>query len=118
MQRQQDKVDGAHSPDFEVVSDVIKVTQLTDKGAGVAGGVGKAAGLGAAHHGGMVAGAGAGGGFLTGKATGLKLGLGLGGFGGPLLLAALCGVGGLILYRAVRNGQTTNTQPQDPPPTD
>jgi hypothetical protein len=94
---------GGATPGYEVVSDVVKVSQAAGKASGLASGLGKVAGTGAMRHAGIAVGGGAGGGFMAGKATGLKLGLGLGGFGGPILLAALFGAGGYILYKAVRN---------------
>lgn len=76
------------------------------QGASAAAGAGKAGlGLGAVHHAGMAAGGGAGGGFLLGKACGLKLGLGLAGFGGPLILAGILGVGSFTLYKMLSNKQ-------------
>ncbi|MEO5342860.1 MAG: hypothetical protein H7842_05905 [Gammaproteobacteria bacterium SHHR-1] len=102
---------------FEVVSDVVKVGQGSSKLAGLAGsGTGQAAGAGgralgsgAAHHVGMAVGGGAGSGFFAGKATGLKLGLGLGGLGGPILLAAVCGAGGYALYRWAKQRSIPHT---------
>ncbi|MBF0282022.1 MAG: hypothetical protein HQM07_05595 [Zetaproteobacteria bacterium] len=43
-----------------------------------------------------------GGGFFAGKAWGLKLGLGLGGLGGPIVMAALVGAGSYALYRSIK----------------
>ncbi|SCA57585.1 hypothetical protein MTBPR1_60098 [Candidatus Terasakiella magnetica] len=74
-----------------VQSVVQQVTSLKTTGAG--------AGLGAAHHAGMVS---AGGGFFTGKACGLKLGLGLSGFGGPIVLAAVAGLAGYGLFKTLK----------------
>ncbi len=89
---------------FEVVSDVVKVSQASSKMAGLAGQT-----AGAAHHAGMAVGGGASSGFFAGKAAGFKLGLGLGGFGGPVLLAAVCGAGGYALYRWARNRAIPHT---------
>jgi hypothetical protein len=101
---------------FEVVSDVIKVGQNSSKLAGLgssaghaAGAGGRALGTGAAHHIGMAVGGGASSGFFAGKAAGLQLGLGLGGFGGPILLAAVCGAGGYALYRWARQRAIPHT---------
>ena len=103
----------------KILDDVIKVEKNAFKlgkiitnakvstaaqGASAAAGSGKAGlGLGAMHHAGVAAGGGAGGGFLLGKACGLKLGLGLAGFGGPLILAGILGVGGFTLYKMLSN---------------
>jgi len=66
-------------------------------------------GWGAAHHAGIAAGGGAGGGFFAGKACGLKLGLGLGGLGGPFLLAAVAGTGSYALYKILQKPKHDKT---------
>lgn len=70
-------------------------------GAGMGGaGMGKAglAAVSVPHAGAMVGGAGSG--YFAGKSCGLKLGLGLGGLGGPLLLAI---GGGYLAYKIVKH---------------
>ena len=68
-------------------------------------GVGKAGmGLAAAKHA-TAAASGAGGALFTGKACGLKLGLGLAGLGGPLVLAV---GGGVLGYALIRLFETRN----------
>jgi|GEM_PF-3538073 len=71
-------------------------------GIGAGAGMGSGMGWGAAHHAAIAAGGGAGGGFVAGKAGGLKLGLGLGGLGGPIFLAALVGAGSYALYKMLQ----------------
>ncbi|MDQ6992456.1 MAG: hypothetical protein Q9M31_03205 [Mariprofundus sp.] len=60
---------------------------------------GYAMGLGAIHHAALAAGGGAGGGLLAGKASGLKLGLGLHTLMGPIILGSLLGLGSYALFK-------------------
>ncbi|WP_135079094.1 hypothetical protein [Terasakiella sp. SH-1] len=81
-------------------SDKARTENLPDLSSGIKQLVSlKGTGLGAAHHAGMAS---AGGGFLTGKACGLKLGLGLSGFGGPVVLAVLAGFAGYKIFKAIQ----------------
>ena len=113
MKKSQNKFSASNDAS-KLLSNVIKVEQNASKLGGIiskiklstaahgaATGAGKA-GLGFGHAG-MAAGGGAGGGFFLGKAYGLKLGLGLAGFGGPLILAGVLGLGSYGLYKFLKS---------------